>query len=188
MMFDSFYSDPHFGHAAIIEYEDRPFSSLDEMNDVLIAGYNDVVKENHTCLWLGDAFLMSYLLARDIMDRLNGVKFIVPGNHDRSPASLSNIGFVVITRDVVFKVRERVVRANHYPYLNTDNRHVKQLTSRQLTRMKRKYPPRIKGEVLVHGHSHGKKRRFQNMINVGVDAWGYRPVTFNQLEKEVSKI
>lgn len=187
-MFDAAYSDPHFGHVAILEYENRPFASIDEMNEALIRGYNDVVRPDHTCLWLGDAFLMSYGLAKDIMDRLNGKKIIVPGNHDRSARSLANIGFVVVARDVVFKIGERTVRACHRPYLKTDSRHIKTLGQERVAKIENKHPPRVKGEVLIHGHTHGYRRRFQNMINVGVDAWGYRPVTWQELEEEVAKI
>jgi calcineurin-like phosphoesterase family protein len=35
-----FYSDPHFGHTNIIKYCDRPFASVDEMNEELVARYN----------------------------------------------------------------------------------------------------------------------------------------------------
>lgn len=187
-MFDAVYSDPHYGHEAIIGYEDRPFTSIGEMNEVMIQLYNEVVKPNHVCLWLGDAFLMPYTWAKLIMDRLNGTKFIIPGNHDRSPRGLANIGFAVITKELVFKIGDKTVRASHYPYLNTDSRHVKTLSEKKRAKALNRHPQRIKGEILIHGHSHGHRRRLQNMVNMGVDAWDYRPATWEEVKKEVEQI
>jgi calcineurin-like phosphoesterase family protein len=34
---------------------------------------------------------------------------------------------------------------------------------------------------LVHGHCHGRWRRNQRMIDVGVDAWGGRPVAAHEV-------
>ena len=39
-------SDLHFNHANILKYEpeSRPFSSIEEMNEVIIQNWNEVVK------------------------------------------------------------------------------------------------------------------------------------------------
>ncbi|MFV0428696.1 MAG: hypothetical protein ACK5KO_04625 [Arachnia sp.] len=47
-------SDHHFGHARLIELAERPFSSVSEMNDALIANWNRVVGPTDTVLHLGD--------------------------------------------------------------------------------------------------------------------------------------
>ena len=39
-----FTSDSHFHHANIIKYCNRPFSSVEEMNQVMIERWNEVVK------------------------------------------------------------------------------------------------------------------------------------------------
>ena len=59
-MIDWFYSDPHFGHRNIIDYEHRPFRDAEEMNRMLIHRYNRMVKPDDVCLWMGDAFLTSF--------------------------------------------------------------------------------------------------------------------------------
>jgi calcineurin-like phosphoesterase family protein len=49
-----FTSDTHYGHANIIKYSSRPFSSVEEMNDALVKKINDKVGVDD-CLWhLGD--------------------------------------------------------------------------------------------------------------------------------------
>ena len=49
-----FTSDTHFGHANIIKYCNRPFSSLEEMNSTIIRNWNEMVKPEDTVFFLGD--------------------------------------------------------------------------------------------------------------------------------------
>jgi len=187
-----FYADPHFGHDKIIEYEQRPFGDVAGMNRELIVRYNREVKPEHTCLWAGDAFLkMPSEVCKMIMGQLNGRKFLLMGNHDKSVSGMAKLGFMVITGELVLSMGDRVVRVSHYPYWTGDaDRHGrnKELTPEQIERYKALHPQRIKGEVLLHGHIHGSKRRHENMINIGVDAWHYRPVSWAEVEELVRQI
>jgi calcineurin-like phosphoesterase family protein len=74
-----FSADTHYGHKRIIELANRPFSSVEEMDEVMIEKHNTRVKN-------GDRFYLVGDFAFDDHDtylrRLNGQKFIVPGNHD----------------------------------------------------------------------------------------------------------
>lgn len=74
-------SDTHFGHKNIIEYGNRPFQSVEEMDAVMIANWNMWVKPNSHIYHLGDVVMGSETLHR-IMPRLNGVKRLILGNHD----------------------------------------------------------------------------------------------------------
>lgn len=69
-----FISDTHFGHANILEYEKeaRPFSSLEEMHEVMIERWNSVVQPKDILYHLGDfAFGRRGL---SVASRLNGKK------------------------------------------------------------------------------------------------------------------
>lgn len=82
-----FISDTHFGHQNILEYEKeaRPFSSLEEMNEVMIDRWNKVVKDKDIVFHLGDfAFGRSNI---SIASRLKGKKRLVMGNHDTYPVT-----------------------------------------------------------------------------------------------------
>ncbi len=49
-------SDNHFNHNKIIEYCDRPFDNITEMNKVMTYIWNVSVDENDIVLHLGDFF------------------------------------------------------------------------------------------------------------------------------------
>jgi calcineurin-like phosphoesterase family protein len=77
-----FTSDTHFGHKNILEYEKeaRPFDTVEEMNEQLIANWNDTVNQKDIVFHLGDFAFGAINVP--IADRLNGNKRLVMGNHD----------------------------------------------------------------------------------------------------------
>ena len=83
-----FISDTHFGHANMITFLNydgtrmRPFSSVEECDELMIENWNKVVKHNDRIFHLGD---VSYKCKNrdEIMQRLNGEKVLIKGNHDK---------------------------------------------------------------------------------------------------------
>ena len=49
-----FTSDTHFCHANVVEYSERPFRDVDEMNETLIHNWNEVVPKDGIVFHLGD--------------------------------------------------------------------------------------------------------------------------------------
>ncbi|WP_128477277.1 metallophosphoesterase family protein [Halorussus pelagicus] len=47
-------SDTHFDHRNIINYCDRPYDSVERMNDALVANWNATVGEDDDVIFLGD--------------------------------------------------------------------------------------------------------------------------------------
>lgn len=76
--------DLHLDHTNIIQYCNRPFKSVDEMNDTLVKRWNETVGTEDIVYYLGD---ISY--GRGSRDgswwwqKLNGKKTLIKGNHDR---------------------------------------------------------------------------------------------------------
>lgn len=81
-----FIADTHFSDDAIRRYENRPFENVWEMNEKIIAYWNNVVTEADEVYILGDFGALSYCDESgnviDILGRLNGTKYLVKGNHD----------------------------------------------------------------------------------------------------------
>ncbi len=183
-MFSAFYSDPHFGHKAVIGYCSRPFDSLGDMHEQMVSRYNAVVGPDDWCLWLGDCLLyMGEHEARAMLARLNGYKGLVIGNHDRSKAWMTRIGFAFAVDQLQMDIAGRKVIACHYPYAGSRRR-----DGRGDTRFGHLRPRRLKGQVLLHGHTHSRKRIDGSMVHVGVDAWDYTPATHAQVSELVASV
>ena len=105
-----FSSDEHFGHARIIEYTNRPFKNVDEMNKELIRRFNERVKDDDTCIIVGDFCFKNSpggkegeglpVHAKNYIKQLNGYKVFVRGNHD------------------CFSLDTRILTKNGYKYYN----------------------------------------------------------------------
>jgi len=77
-----FISDTHFGHEKIIDYENRPFKSLDEMDKAIIDRWNEVVSEDDEVILVGDFSSYGLEKNKEILSSLKGKKVLVKGNHD----------------------------------------------------------------------------------------------------------
>jgi len=78
-----FSSDSHFYHGNVIMYSNRPFSSVEEMNQSMIDSWNKIVKPNDIVYHLGDFAFCNYLLICELLKQLNGEKHFILGNHDK---------------------------------------------------------------------------------------------------------
>lgn len=103
-------SDLHYGHANAISFDNRPFRTVDEMNAALINNWNYAVEKDDTVYILGDMFWCKTSEAVSVMDRLNGLKYLITGNHDR------------IGRDS--ELRSRFVGIKDYAEIKDDGRNV----------------------------------------------------------------
>ncbi len=167
-----FTSDLHFGHENIIKYCNRPFASVPEMNEGLIANWNAVVAPEDVVYLLGD-FSMG---AKDnvfLRKRLNGKVILVKGNHDKKDSLLKEAGFDEIHRRLEIEVDGYKLFLAHIPL--------------HLDPGERWYPPELKVSPPDHfdfflcGHVHEKWKRQGNTINVGVDVSDFKPLTLAQL-------
>jgi calcineurin-like phosphoesterase family protein len=80
-------SDTHFGHAGVCRFthEDtgvkiRPWDNPDEMDEAMVKAWNETVGPNDKVYHLGDVVMSRKSLP--IMNRLNGDKILIRGNHD----------------------------------------------------------------------------------------------------------
>jgi calcineurin-like phosphoesterase family protein len=98
------YSDPHFGHAGVCKFlrEDgsklRPWNDPAEMDEELVKKFNERVRPNDKCYFLGDVVINRKALKT--LSRLNGDKVLIRGNHDIFP-------------DVEYREYFRELRAYH---------------------------------------------------------------------------
>ncbi|AXG08504.1 metallophosphoesterase [Haloplanus rubicundus] len=80
---DYLISDLHLDHDNIIDYCDRPFSSVKEMNETLVKHWNAVVDPDDEVLYGSDLTIRTSAAALlDWLDELNGKIVFLLGNHD----------------------------------------------------------------------------------------------------------
>lgn len=75
-------ADTHFGHSKIINFESRPFHTIEEMDETLIDNWNKVVKNGHDVFINGDFSFYGKDKTKEIVSKLNGIKHLITGNHD----------------------------------------------------------------------------------------------------------
>ena len=108
-------SDLHFGHKNVIKFDDRPFESAEEMDAKIIENWNNVVKKNDNVYVVGDMFWCKMDRAIEILDELNGNKFLVKGNHCRCHDGRFLKKFVKVSEYMEIDDNGRKVVLCHYP-------------------------------------------------------------------------
>lgn len=173
-------SDWHYGHKNVLGFDNRPFTSIEQMNEELIRRWNSVVSDGDLVYILGDMFWCTPKIAAPIMEQLNGQKILVKGNHDRWHDSKFDKMFVKIDEYMEVEDEGRKVVLCHYPIPCFKNH--------------------FYGWVHLYGHVHNsfewnmmEHQRFLmeelydrqcGMINVGaMMPWiDYTPRTLNEIE------
>ena len=114
-------SDLHIGHANVICFDNRPFSTLDEMHETIIQNWNNTVNKNDDVYILGD-FAWKNDIGLEVLKQLKGNKHLIKGNHDRINSELEKQFVSVKDYDVVRDGENQVVLC-HYPiahWINAD--------------------------------------------------------------------
>lgn len=93
-----FIADTHFNHENIIKYCNRPFVSSQEMNHYIENKWNSIVTPNDIVYHLGDVGFGSTEELKVMINRLNGTKILIKGNHDvrRGINGWKEVGFAEV--------------------------------------------------------------------------------------------
>ncbi len=155
-----FTADNHFGHENIIEYCNRPFKTVLEMDNRLIDNWNKLIEPGDTVYHLGDFTLSDRESARLYFGQLNGFINILsnPWHHDKrwlnGPVTNSltienlwskdNVDVIKLPPMIVLEVYQYksypiAITLCHYPLEQWDRKHY--------------------GATHLHGHCHGKPLR-----------------------------
>jgi len=148
-----FWADTHFNHKNILKYTSRPFSTVKEMNENLVARWNSTVLQERDEIWLLGDFAFSHPEGEDIYQlfwKLRGRKCLVVGNHDERNPAVMRLPWERVEKLYTFKLGGSRAELCHYP-LET-------------------WKASWAGALMLHGHCHGTlKRKLPKRFDVGAD-------------------
>lgn len=168
-----FTSDVHFYHANIIKYSNRPFVSVEEMNEALINNWNAVVAPNDIVWQLGDFSFAKIDKTEAILHRLNGQKYAVLGNHDQE--------IIKNRRDLLDKGLFKEIVSYKELKINGEHLCLFHFAGRTWNKAHR-------GSWSLWGHTHGDMEPYARSVDVGVDSpfitgkAEYRPFSFEEIK------
>lgn len=160
-----FTGDQHFGHRNIIRYTNRPFNTVEEMDEGLISRWNEVVRANDTVYILGDISLYGVNKTAEILGRLKGRKAVLIGNHDGvlCTSVFYKELFFLMDKLYTLKVHNRRYILCHYPLYSWEGAY--------------------SGACLLYGHTHKSSisTLSRRAYNVGVDLNDYYPISLEDI-------
>lgn len=176
-------SDTHFGHGNIIEYCDRPFDSVKEMNGYILNNWNERVSYSDTVLFGGDLVHGNSTTVETIVEQISGQLVLLEGNHD--DISASDVNFPVL-RSYYFSYeydgKEWEFYYTHWPL----NDRLERDSDREPPKWAE--PPDWFDGWYLHGHIHNNDvenypfvNPAEQYVNLGVELLGYTPIEIEEL-------
>lgn len=160
-----FIGDTHFGHKAIVtKYKTRPgFETIEEHDEFLVKAWNETVKKKDIVYHLGDIAFGDNI---EILDRLNGRKRLILGNHDELHIS----EYIKYFEEVHGVIKKYGMWISHMPI----------------------HPQEFFGKKAnLHGHIHDPSKSIKDprYICLSVENLeGYKPITLDAIKERVAAI
>lgn len=162
--------DLHFGHKNVLDFDHRPFSTVEEMDRFLIDSWNARVQDNDTVYLLGDFCYRSEHSPEWYLRQLRGKKILVLGNHDgaimNSPEAQQY--FEAIEKMTFLKDDGKMICLCHFPIAEWNGFY--------------------REAWHIYGHIHNRKgetyeimKNRPRSLNAGCMINNYMPVTFREL-------
>jgi len=181
-------ADLHLGHTNIIRYCNRPFSSVEEMDETIINNINEKIMPEDRFIILGDFAWGTKV--EHYLDLINckDVWFVM-GNHDRGgrkkPSYLESLEFYrkmpfthvfgYYEEEIIIPGKgKKMITMSHYPMSSWNKSH--------------------RESWHLYGHVHGGMTKQlgtepgKYRMDVGVDCHNFYPVAFDDLETLFSKV
>lgn len=160
-------SDTHWGHQNIMNFcpvtRARFNNDVNYMNEKMVMEWNEKVSPEDLVYILGDVAFLPAQKAAEYMNRCNGRKILIEGNHDRK--TLNDPTFRKCFEEVHSYLRlvyeGTLVIMSHYPFLEWDQMH--------------------RGSLHFFGHLHGgvTGQEKYRCMDVGMDSTGEVVISLN---------
>jgi len=183
-------SDLHFNHLRILQYcphrggPEADWDRVAKMNELIIRNFNESVCPDDETFFLGDVAMGQIEKAPALISRLNGRKYLVKGNHDKTLCKGRDDNYGHSYADSLF----HWVKDYHEEFYATlyDGKKIMICMSH--------YPMHSwngmgHGSLMLHGHLHGSKCDITGRIkDVGMDTNNLYPYLMDEVVKQLLKI
>lgn len=151
-----FTADEHYGHKDIIRYCQRPFSSVEDMDNELIRCHNEVVEDDDIVIHAGDFMVRSRRSTQSYIRELKGRHIFLRGSHDRW------------LDENAHEIWEQTIDGQHLVVCHY---------------AMRVWPRSHYNSWHLYGHSHGKLEPVGKQWDIGVDNNDFYPVSFKKIQR-----
>ena len=152
-----FYSDPHFHHENMAIR--RGFKNAEEMNNHIISEWNKIIHKKDTVILCGDITMEKDNY--EILNKLNGIKKVILGNHDEPQHIKSLLKYVNSVQSMKYYKGIIITHAPIHP-----------------CELDYKY------KYNIHGHVHNNSLDDKRYINVSAEVINYKPKLLKELVNE----
>ena len=155
----------NLGHNNIREHCNRPFKTVEEMDETIIRNYNSLITDRDTVYILGDVSFRGGN-PDNYLRRLKGHKHLIIGNHDSKEVIRSKYFESAYNLRTIKIAKEKIVLC-HYGM--------------------RVWDSSFHGSWMLYGHSHSRLppttiikdgKEYVRSFDVGVDCWDFYPISF----------
>lgn len=182
-------SDLHISHRNILKYCPHRCSpntdlnnitdaDIDRMNETIIARWNSMIMPEDETYIIGDVAMGQIFKAPALIRRLNGMKYLIRGNHDKTLVRDININPDLADlfawhdsyHEMSYKYgsEKHFITMSHYP-MHSWNR-------------------QSQGSLHLHGHLHGNPHGIPGRIkDVGIDTNDLYPYRMDDVVREILK-
>ena len=159
-----FTSDEHYSHRKVCQYNNRPFTSVEEMNEQLVTNHNSVVTERDLTIHAGDfTFEKGIDKVEQLISSLNGTHIFLKGSHDYWQKGINKKYGIFFNQRIEIKKDGCYIVVDHYAMARWPRSHY--------------------GSYLAFGHSHGHYINQGKSWDVGVDNNNYFPVSLQKFKE-----
>lgn len=165
-----FTADLHFSHPKIIDIYNRP-TTVEEHDKWLLNRLNSKVGKNDILYILGDVSMVSREQTDKILDKINGNKILILGNHDNNIKNSTRFGEITQIKNFNFtspSYNNIHIVLCHYPIASWNRK--------------------VHGAGHLYGHTHGRFKNTGLSFDIGVDCNNYYPLNLEEVINKFAKV
>ena len=164
-----FTADFHLAHHNIMEYCNRPFGKVSEMDDCLLTMLYETLHKGDILYYLGDLTFKKPMAEKffDICDDRKAQVYYIIGNHDKSILKIAQRRSIWCHSQKYISINGKGTMLNHFCMRVWHKSHF--------------------NSYHAYAHSHGGLEPIGKMWDVGVDNNDFQLVSFERFERIMDK-